>query len=328
MHDRGNAALVDAVLRANETTLHDLKGRRWTRRLLTFAPVLLFPTGIALAAVLFPSLPRWSYGLAIVPAMLAWMLINRRRHLRKHAQAYAATLLAHQRCASCGYSLDGATEDEFEIVKCPECAAAWKTDRIGGIPTADLRPQAPDGELLSGGAASQVHSLRALWTRSPSVADARQRSIPLITPTLFRQRLAHRFPDEVVSELCRQWRRKSRAYALRLTLLVLFFGSVWIYTIAGSGRFLPTTTRGGFQTFWPLIVLIGVLAGAPFWLAQIWRAFHGQSQRTAPDVARLLIQNGLCPACARDLPPSESIESITQCECGAAWKGGLRTPIR
>ncbi|MFO0827935.1 MAG: hypothetical protein U0572_07260 [Phycisphaerales bacterium] len=42
-----------------------------------------------------------------------------------------AALLRMARCASCGYPIDASAADANGLVRCPECGAAWRADRIG-----------------------------------------------------------------------------------------------------------------------------------------------------------------------------------------------------
>jgi predicted RNA-binding Zn-ribbon protein involved in translation (DUF1610 family) len=53
---------------------------------------------------------------------------------------HADFLLAHACCASCGYSLRGHIADaRVEFVRCPECGAQWKRDRLTAPVTHDAR---------------------------------------------------------------------------------------------------------------------------------------------------------------------------------------------
>jgi predicted RNA-binding Zn-ribbon protein involved in translation (DUF1610 family) len=86
----------------------------------------------AIAQLILPvpaAWPPWvgSTVLALLAGVLAWPVYTPVSWCVRRGMALSlrAAYLKESRCASCGYSLAGISEDSSEIVRCPECGAGW-----------------------------------------------------------------------------------------------------------------------------------------------------------------------------------------------------------
>lgn len=88
--------------------------------------------GAALGPV--PALVAWFVG-PVLAALLVWRLALGSLRLGR-AGRIGRLYLAEGLCPSCGYPLAGLPSAGDGCVECPECAAAWRADRLG--PAAEI----------------------------------------------------------------------------------------------------------------------------------------------------------------------------------------------
>lgn len=121
---QGNGAIIDAdtfdsVRRTAEGSAMSRPGRAG----LTFAQIVV---GAMLLLTISSAIRRgittdWLVASAIRLAIAAAVLWVASRFVRAGPSQYATALLAHGRCAFCGYPLPGSGR-----VVCPECGAEWQ----------------------------------------------------------------------------------------------------------------------------------------------------------------------------------------------------------
>jgi hypothetical protein len=292
------AALAEPMLRVQEATPRSAWNFKLKPRDLIFA--LPGAGAIALTMAIghyWPTAPRYVPQLAICASTLPFVWIMMHRHRRAHSATIAATLLAYRRCASCGYSLEGAHEADDGCVQCPECAAAWKQARVGGLQTAQAPPVTTPGSLKH---------LLSFFNRSATIIDAHSRSLPLIEPFALRARLSASRGREQTDAILTDVRRETRSHAHALSFLFTLIAATFAHSLWRALTKQPTSLETAF-------LLLCTFGGTPMAVGLLRRAYRGQSQYTAKTVATLLIKNGVCPTCGADL------DAQRQCSCGAVW---------
>ncbi|MDZ4828791.1 MAG: hypothetical protein SGJ09_01160 [Phycisphaerae bacterium] len=96
---------------------------RWFR----LPPIWLFFT-------LIPALGATIFCLVALSSVMAGRALGAGVHL------IATALLRMGRCASCGYPLDAIPADVDGILRCPECGAGWRGDRVGREAVPGVKP--------------------------------------------------------------------------------------------------------------------------------------------------------------------------------------------
>lgn len=76
---------------------------------------------------------------AFASALVAWLIAMRWARRRRFAQI-SEIYLGTGRCASCKYALTDLSPSDDGCVVCPECAAAWRSGRIGADGAAHAQP--------------------------------------------------------------------------------------------------------------------------------------------------------------------------------------------
>jgi|GEM_PF-5709756 len=292
------AALAEPMLRVQEAT----RRSAWNFKLKPRDLIFALPVAGAIALMMaighyWPTAPRFVPQFAIGASTLPFVWIMMHRHRRAHSATIAATLLAYRRCASCGYSLEGAHAADDECVQCPECAAAWKQARVGGVQTAHTPPVTTPGSLKH---------LMSFFNRSATIIDAHSRSLPLIEPRGLRARVTASRGREQADAILTDVRRETRSHAHALSLLFTLVAASFAHSLWRALTKHPTSLDTA-------VLLVCTFGGVPMAVGLIRRAYRGQSQYTAKTVATLLIKNGVCPTCGSDL------DTQRQCSCGAVW---------
>jgi Zn-finger nucleic acid-binding protein len=240
-----------------------------------------------------PAAPRWLVlvlqGVIAVATARAWL------HLRVKAMAreVASLVLSEGLCASCGYNLHG-LEAQGDLVRCPECSAAWLAARI--VRSAPFARGATMGRPLR----KARYSMGARWP----APDARGVAVEIAHPWLrFQLRAASKGRRERLlraREAVARASRFERTFGLTLAWLgpVVFgaFGAGvggWVGALIGAAPFVLLALAGTYGNF----------------------AFDAASTRDA------LVRLDLCPSCTADLAPvTRDAQGRRACPvCLAVW---------
>ena len=125
----------------------DPKGE--TRRRIVRSCMMGF-AGVALIYCLFLSGTPWrptTATYAILPTVICFQSLfflwqrGREKGFRPSLPAHTATLVAVGRCGSCGYPMIGSMRGADACVECPECGAAWHSDRMVFVEDPAARPR-------------------------------------------------------------------------------------------------------------------------------------------------------------------------------------------
>ncbi len=238
---------------------------------------------------------------------LVMMTYNVRRY-RKVVPKLARVFIEEGICAGCGYTLEHLLETDDRMLVCPECSAAWKSDRVlrfAPIATVN-RTRTLRGEL--------AHYLR-LVTESVQRRGIRDdRDSPRVVIALYAMRKVratgeHRERlDQVVNALKPAGRPKRALYTVVLTVS----SAVLIAPIVMDTLFGAPPGRG---SLWP--ALFGV-----FQLLLAITIPRSDTGRPCKKVWQAFISHQLCPCCAADLHGrAPEPDGCTVCPgCRAAWR--------
>ncbi len=281
---------------------------------LSEAPILMriaiSMTGLVGVATYFvsawvaPNVSRWLIIGAAVLAAIVWARVWRARMLRGMEIMFVATLLSEGRCGSCGYAISGVPDIEG-LVKCPECGAAWRKTRLGGL--------RPTSSAVASAAAKPLGSVLG----PPSVTDARGRSVRMID--ISRDPLARLLGRERAAEV--------RGTALRATRIDRW---KWMTLLACSSAMMCLALYGiwgpgggaiRIAPFRTLILSLPVVFGLVTFMLTGIKISSGKAQRTAKKVAVAVLQAGVCPGCGAEMSAAvNGPDGFRECAgCGAAW---------
>ena len=130
--------------------------------------------GCLMGVVVFASVPfmgviaggPFGIVLIMIPAMVALILVMKRRMRRRTADSIRTTLLGCGRCPACAYAVSVIPPGPEGLIRCPECDASWRPDRFPvalAIPDPVDAPPAP--------AEDDAPTLR--WFNATMITDAR-----------------------------------------------------------------------------------------------------------------------------------------------------------
>lgn len=271
---------------------------------------------LALVRTVFPASPAFMSYIAAGVVAGAQVVVGLRWHAARATATIVATMLAHGRCGSCGYSLREIKPDAHGRAVCPECGAAWNRSRIGtarvgvGRVTAAAGAHAqavPPGSLLD----------------PPTFVDDGQRVVRLMDSTTRGEM------DEAthagVWAAAKQKVRRDRL--LSLALLAIFLPVTAALLFYDFWRRLPGphTVLSGVRL---LGVFVGVWAVLFFGVVYFIKGLRVHYERYAPAIRDAFLARGRCPACSASIleeQPSEqpSVPSSprpAECPgCGARW---------
>jgi hypothetical protein len=240
---------------------------------------------------------------------LAAFIAMQSRH--RYSNRTAESILRIGRCPSCGYRLGGAPVDDDGLIVCPECASAWKQERVGAsrVSAADI----PAGADVPGDMAPVSWRLKLMWTRLPTIVDDRDRSMSLTDPRLPRLEAsvgAVRAADvrRTMSERV-GLRKQGWGCAVVLGIVLAASPSIFAFTLTTSS--LPRIMACWMAVFWT------------FGLTRaLYRLAKGKSRVLAKPTKIILLEHAVCPSCAADLSGCvpEADGCVVCASCRAAWK--------
>ncbi|MGD9690567.1 MAG: hypothetical protein AB7Q91_12595 [Phycisphaerales bacterium] len=246
--------------------------------------------------------------LLLIAASVASMIIIRAYIRRRVAAQLATTAVAEGICGSCAYSLESAAHEPDGCVRCSECGAAWRRERI-------VRPH---------WSRAAIHLYEPPWwmrfllfiprSRDQLAPDDRGRFVRivdsrlrLVSPSRKQELGAPRVLESRIAA-----RRAGQSWRLLLTLPLWIIGALIAYTMIGMAMSPRPDTAAliGLGIFTFLVIVSAILIvkshlfAGPRWVIPAFRRL------------------ALCPCCARDLRAGEpDPDGCTTCpECGSAWR--------
>lgn len=233
--------------------------------------------------------------------MLAvWELVRRSKKRRPFDERILATLIAAQRCASCGYSIVDSQPGSNGARTCSECGASWAVPDPSSLPLRRpgiLDPIVPEADLAVADRLSSVDGRgRAVWIVDPAngIVPLNWRQIP----TNCQQRLAER--TRIQGQIERV------GYVLAAVAATAMGGlMLWVSTRPGRA----TSAIAGVA-----FLAVGVMLAA--------KAIRHRTARSGETVSQIFLHNWVCPSCAAPFtdPMEEPDGCITCPTCRAAWR--------
>jgi hypothetical protein len=214
----------------------------------------------------------------------------------------AAIVLEEGLCPVCGYNFYGLSADTDDCVVCPECAAAWKWDRIARL--APFQAGAREGDAIA--TLRTGVSVASSWTTT----DDRGRRVELAHPRLrLTLKAAADGAEREAIGACRDQIRRSARWVRWPVLTVIW--SMGVAAIAYA------VVELGFTVI--AIVLLGFAFAATF----------GNFCYSSTMVRRTLLASKRCPSCASSTVGIEPEEDgcLVCRRCLSAWRAETQEPL-
>ncbi len=301
-----------------------------------FGPVILFWVVIGLGTSFLPRttwMAPWLLPAVIGGCVALSMQFFIGRELKRDPKESVNTALAEGCCAGCLYAL--ADLRTPEMTTCPECGAAWKTERIGSMRGSTQSAAAPVGVgqgLVDGEtSAPRERSAIARWfetirlANTPVIADACERRVRLVDGKVFSD------VDARTASLTDEQREKAkramatgRTWSIILAVLfaLLMLPAVFVNVMLAK-RGIPTPGFAGLQhILLRLLMILAPLFGLFMMMFQMYPAIRGWRPRNAPKAARMLADAYVCPCCGGTLTNVEADAkgNRTCAACQSAWQ--------
>jgi uncharacterized Zn finger protein (UPF0148 family) len=306
---RGDFELAEVLMRFQETSRLGNERLRWEHLFVVLGVIALAVITALLSSWLFAG-ASMAYAMSLQGLMfggLAIFLFHRSR--RRYSHRLVESLLRIGACPSCGYRLGGAMVEADGAVVCPECAAAWKAERVGS--------QRPDVSwaICADAPADMppmVERTRRMWARQSSVVDDRDRVMAFTSLAIPEDANADR-------RLRLMAGREAVQRSTRLRRLLLFIGVLVMMAMMclPIGRLV---FGGGLGlSRWIALIYLPMLA---MYAVFAWRALTGRSSWTARPARNAFLRERLCPGCSADLRTrtTEPDGCVTCPTCTAAWR--------
>jgi DNA-directed RNA polymerase subunit RPC12/RpoP len=234
-----------------------------------------------------------------VSGPLTFVLVRelaRRRSLFKQAEV----VLEDGLCGSCGYNLHGTIPQPDGCAVCPECGAAWSTQRFKRHAAFDPRDTVDDARPRT-------------WLPPPRGGDGIDRFAKDDSGAdvmIVSARLRHALHTA---------RNESHARRVREAADELYVVGQWARIVlvcvpfAAFGALLALGT--GMSRIGQVFVLLGSLT-------IVVLAFRAETFTPTEEIIRSLRNRGLCPTCGDDLTPltPDDTGRVRCTRCGARWK--------
>jgi len=228
-----------------------------------------------------------NYGPSIfifVILVLSFLELFVRRWYRRwrHREVVLRALIAQDKCGSCGYKMLGLTPADDGCVVCPECGAAWRTDK-------------------------RRHDEHPRWDRP----------FPWLTKFVYDDRGWCGRPRFGIRASAIGSNAKRRRLLLkasgRLGIASYVIGWCLIPILIGSTT-LAILLENIWVVLWGLgVTILGAIVRALLWA--IARSVSAEQMRTA------LLERGHCACCDERLPEEPAFDGLYACAaCGAAWR--------
>jgi hypothetical protein len=287
-------------------------GRMMLWACLTTVPVVVLIVSLPSMGV---PVPPWLLRHSSMFALLigsVWGIALRRAYFRQHKHRLITLMTRNGLCAACGFETVGAPVDASGMLRCTECAAAWRASRF------------PSASVAGPGAAPRgdpaVRSLVASFTgprRTRPIADHRSNPAALLSRT---PREAAR-PDDDASCVMRRReaerdiriaRRTDRWIAVPLIAMFGCAMAIFLGRPAASAPSFPVALM-------PLALAIGALV---FTAGITWNLWAGRMTQPPAHLDETMAAFALCPACAEDLAPvAPEADGCRVCPvCAGAWR--------
>lgn len=258
-------------------------------------------------AFIIPILGFSGAGLGLLMFVLLIVLAQRllAAYIRRGAMAQLArTAVAEGVCGSCAFPLEGAPVGEDGHTLCPECGAAWRTERIVSPFWVSPTPRVLRASFRAG-ITPGVRSIRYLYA-----PDDRGRYVQTPDSRLMRPlpELLEAVPHDERRAICRSMRGVGRWWRGGITLFLLLFPGL-LYLAAYNMWMENDGSPAWFLLGLAISLTIPILV-IPFSAAVC------SPHRTC----RVITRSGRCGTCLRPLqaaPTDDAGRSV--CPCGSAW---------
>jgi hypothetical protein len=237
------------------------------------------------------------------------------------ARTHRAFGLAYGRCPVCSYRIADLSADERGLVTCPECAAAWRVPQERFVPSEHVRRAFAEEREREVGR----------WLRGP---------MPVLRDEEGKLHLASdpRLPgaEAWLGDAAGEIRRVVRWQSLRWRGVVILSvaGFLVLFVLAGfygalNGgplTFVQRLTSGGFFAAGSMIFAaacaVTMFVISLRRIAAVWSYRAPWTSRLA---AQCLLDEGICPGCARRLEPTPgSTNDPVRCgHCEGLWRAKL-----
>lgn len=275
-----------------------------SREHLVFMAAMFVGQGLG-AAAFIAGLPLWFAAVPMLGSLAGAMWWRARRAAKSTSEA----LVQHGRCGSCGYDITALPPDAQGLSTCAECGAAWRADRIR-FPIAAGGSTSPAPNPLNMRAVLRDRRGQIVSAAAPNIPGAEAwlgESTKIVRGVLWRRLLGLR---------------------IAMTALNLIFLTSGVAMVAGpllrlnQGAGPATVTSQMPTAYWP-VLFVGGAASVVLGLAMIVLIWWGSNPWISRRAAAILLEEGLCPSCARKLTPADGGES--ECgPCGTRWGRTLR----
>lgn len=292
-------------------------------RMLTRTVVLIVPMAVVVAVAMIwlrpKGVPTWAIGTIVGAFTTVGALVQTRRtfyRLAPRANEVADAYLDEGICPCCAYNLSGAVvaldaANGGGLVRCAECGASWRRDRIRRISTDDTAASRESINLRT------VLRANAMVYCSMAFKDDAGRAV-----SLARYSDLKRLRTGATGRHREKLTRALRRLRFRGLWLRLLFASIVLPISIGIIVEFARLPVGAFG------LMHGVKAlGLVLWLIGIVAIVGSDIGRSGPERAALLKELGLCPACGAEVGGdakggrgvgSEG-EDETCGECRAVW---------
>lgn len=276
---------------------------------------------LVLVRSFFPASPAFMSYIGAGVGAGVQVVVGLRWHAARAAATIVATMLAHGRCGSCGYSLREIVPGDHGRAVCPECGAEWNHARLGSA-------RVGTGGVLSGkNATRSYHSPPGALLDPPTFVDDGQRVVRLMDSTTIGE-----MDEPTHAGVWAAAKKKVRRdRALSLVLLAIFLPVTAALLFYDFMRRLPGphTVLSGVRL---LGVFVGIWAVLFFGIVYFIKGLRAHYERYAPAIRDAFVAHGRCPACSAALPEAPPVEHAsdqpsvpssprpTECPgCGARW---------
>lgn len=264
--------------------------------------VLVFAAGVLVLPRLLPGWPQWAYMLTLMGAIMAVNPVYSRLRIAMAAQSLMRLLIEEGICPSCGYNLHGLDKDDRGHIRCPECSAQWRADRIRRV-----EPFAPSARLVDAHTVVALGAANTVWVGT----DDRGTRCPRVSPHLRRPLAESADPGHRARLLDARAEIACSGRILRWLAALLMIGSA-----IGLGIMFIIGGNISAGSIVGVALVLGLFAGIGIW------ALFGNFCYNPRQVRFAMIKRSLCPSCAHDLSAAACEEDgCTVCPgCLRAWR--------
>lgn len=253
--------------------------------------------------------------LAMFPGLLAGRWLTWRVTRAECADLTRTTLMAFGRCPACAYTIGDLERDASGLIRCPECRAAWKAERLGPVSAPPSAAASASGRLgleLMPTVTDRAGALRRL--ANPFAAAVGRPELGTLAVRVRRETRA------------RRWAGFALFLAAPFVLFAILLSMQWGMAAApvwAAGGALPGPGAATGTGTWNGLFTMFAFAFALFVCGRLaWRELRGRGGLSASVTRRTVLAEGRCPACLDRIfdPSARGGEMAPRCRaCGGVW---------